>query len=572
MAVTAHARIDNRDELISLLSDELSTRYSTLPITSSELILAGYERWGEEVASHLLGDFTFAVWDEDHRRLYCARDPMGVRCIYYTRCSEGFAFATEIRALLALPWVRAEIDETRVSQHLSFEFEDVGRTFFRGIRRLPAANWLIVGHERNELRRYWDPGWLPTRKLKDDREYEEAFRELFLKSVQNRLCGQYPVGSTLSGGLDSSSICCAARQIGLDLGREPLQTFSLVFPGLSGGERRRIDERYFAEVVLAKGQLEPRLLNGSLLGPLDDLESICKWIDSPSVPFNLYLHVAMYRAANADGVRILLDGFDGDTILSYGYGRFVELARRCRWIALIREARAFAERVPNPTFTTWRVLRNYAIRPQVPPLYRRLVRWGRSLQNRDHGSLELRAPEFAARSEVRLESSKREAALSDSYHSAREEHLLSLRSPLIPWSLEIADQVAGRLSLDLRFPFFDRRLVEFCVGLPSEQKLRDGWTRWILRRSLDGLLPPQVQWRFDKADLAPNFHAGMCARKGKVLRRMVARQPHEVWEFASREVVDRELEDYLSRGGEDRAMRIFAVLSLGVWLRQWIGD
>lgn len=208
LAIAADARIDNRDELIAALG--LMDRPSD-KITDSQLILAAYEKWGDRCPEKLLGDFAFAIWDGRSQRLFCARAPMGVKPFYYYRSSRLFVFASEIKALLCLVEVPRLLNELKVAYHLALLFEDQAITFYQNIWRLLAAHSITIGCEETQIRRYWSSD--PTRevRLHSDQEYAEAFREIFTEAVRCRLRSAFPVGSTLSGGLDSSSIASTLR-------------------------------------------------------------------------------------------------------------------------------------------------------------------------------------------------------------------------------------------------------------------------------------------------------------------------------------------------------------------------
>ncbi len=207
--LTADARIDNRNELIAAL--EVTDRPSH-EITDGELILRAYERWGEYCPEKLLGDFAFALWDRRRQVLFCARDPFGVKPFYYYHSDRIFAFASEIKALLCLPEVPRRLNEVRVADYLLSILEDKVITFYWEIFRLPPGHGMTVGRERVLIRSYWSLD--PTYAIRYDsnEEYAEAFHDLFREAVCCRLRSAFPIGSTLSGGLDSSSVVCMARK------------------------------------------------------------------------------------------------------------------------------------------------------------------------------------------------------------------------------------------------------------------------------------------------------------------------------------------------------------------------
>ncbi|MCM3901866.1 MAG: asparagine synthetase B, partial [Pyrinomonadaceae bacterium] len=194
--ITTDARLDNRDELISNLD---SSGLKVKGITDSELILAAYRQWGECCTEKLLGDFAFAIWDKRERILFCARDHFGVRPFYYySSPTKAFVFASEMKAVFALPEVPYELNEVRLGDHLADVFVEDESTFYRGILRLPPAHSMTVSRGRVSTRRYFALDAELEVRLGSDDEYAEAFRELFTKAVGCRLRATGPVGVMLS--------------------------------------------------------------------------------------------------------------------------------------------------------------------------------------------------------------------------------------------------------------------------------------------------------------------------------------------------------------------------------------
>src|SRR6267142_6895205 len=210
LTITADARIDNRDELINLL--RLPPRPSE-SISDSELILAAYELWGEHCPEKLLGDFAFAIWDSRKQLLFCARDHFGVKPFYYYSSDKVFTFATEIKALLRLPEVPRQLNETKIAAHLTSIDIDKEITLYRDILRLPPAHSIKVNREGIRVQSYWSLDPSRSQVMRSDEEYAEAFRELFTEAVRCRLRSAFPLGFMLSGGLDSSSVTCVARNL-----------------------------------------------------------------------------------------------------------------------------------------------------------------------------------------------------------------------------------------------------------------------------------------------------------------------------------------------------------------------
>ena len=516
LVLTADARIDNRTELIGQLG--LGAK-DDRRLRDGDLILLAFKRWGDRTPEYLIGDFAFAIWDASRRVLFCARDPIGIRPLYYSYCpGRYFVFASEVKAVLAYADVPRRINERKIVDHLTRSFQDTQRTFYEDVVRLPPAHSVTVGQESMQLRRYWSLDCARDLRLKNDDEYAEAFRELFVEAVRCRTSTAFSVGSTLSGGLDSSSIACAASRV-LSESQRPLFTFSAIFPSLAEAELQRIDERMYVDVVLKSGTFEQTYVRADQSSPLDDWARVSSHLGDACLAPNLYIHWALYKAAAARGVRILLDGLDGDTTVSHGLAYLTDLVRAGRWVRFSREAAALSQINPA-VYPLGTVVRELGVRPLIP---RALARTWRAFQERRVGPPNADAVTSDALMErlgdpaEALESHDEQLSLS----AARRSHWRALTSPLIPYAMEFADAASSAFDLEVRYPFFDRRLIEFCLAIPPEQKLQSGWTRSVMRRAMAGIVPREIQWRAGKADLSPNFTRGLFERDRTTIRDVV---------------------------------------------------
>ena len=562
LAITADARIDNRDELIAELGVDGGPHAE---ISDSGLILSAYEKWGEESAKRLLGDFAFAIWDGRKQTLFCARDHPGVKPFYYHQSDRGFAFGTEIKALLSLPDVPRRLNQLRVADYLAGMFEDQTITFYRDIFRLPAGHCMTVSPRKVRVRAYYSLD--PTReiRLRSDDEYAEAFHERFTEAVRCRLRSAFPVGGLLSGGLDSSSIVGTARRVLREEGTSRLHTFSAIFPDLPEADLRKIDERRFMEAVLATGGVAPHYVRADLLSPLTDLERVFWHQDEAVVAPNLYMHWALYGAASDQGVRVLLDGIDGDTTVSHGLEYLSELARTGKARTLAREVVALSRRHNSPARS---VLWQFGLKPLVPESMKHV--W-RAVRRRPRSSSTICTainPVFAQRVGLTERTQSFQANRYAPPRTAREGHWRGLNSGLYPYVLEVADKAAAAFSLEPRYPFFDRRLVEFCLALPPEQKLHQGWTRVVMRRAMADVLPDKVRWRVGKANLSPNFERRLLECDRGLLDDVIMKDPHVIEEFVDVSALRDVYRRYASQPMSTDALDVYAAVTLALWLRQ----
>lgn len=554
VVVTADARLDNRAELIPTLG--LAHRPADA-VGDGELILHAWERWGEECPAHLLGDFAFALWDARQRVLFCARDPAGVRPLYYHLGPRLFAVASETRALLAIPDVPRRLDELRIAAYLVPGLDDREATFYEDILRLPAGHGLTVATGRGSPRAYWRLD--PTRELRhgSDAEYAEAFRELFTDAVRCRLRSASPVAAALSGGLDSSSVVCVARAVQEAAGAGPLATYTARFPTIP-----RCDEGAYVAAVEAQGGLVPRHLRADTLDPLGDFDGAPGQEDETFHAPGYYMHRALYRAARADGLRVFLEGMGGDLVVSHGTGYLHDLARQRRWLALGREARQLSRSFERPT---WRTLRAVAASVAPPPVRRA---WRRLHREGLFGPPLIRA-DFARR--IGLDERLRTAEPTPSggqAEGARREHWRHLTSGRLAAILETLAAAAGATGVDVRDPFLDRRLMEFCLALPAPQKIRQGRTRIVARHALGALLPREIRDRPGKAPIDLMLGSALAAYGRERLDRLMAEAVGVLAPYVPVDSIRRAHRGYVERGAPPDVSRVWRFAMLTLWLRR----
>jgi len=561
LVLTADARIDNREDLIRQLD---LTAEDPLLLADSRLILLSYAKWGEDCVEHLLGDFAFALWDGRRRSLFCARDHMGVKPFYYTYRNNRFLFASELKGMLCLEDVPRELNEEMIASYLALDMQDREVTFYQGLLRLPAAHAMRVDHQGLHLRCYWKPDAETELRLKSDREYADVFRDVFAEAVQCRLRSAFPVGSTLSGGMDSSSITCMARDLLFREGKaRKLKTFSATFDHLP-----KVNERRYQDAVIAAGGIEPHMVPMDELGPLETYMDGQRHMEYPYLGSTYYLHWGMHQQMRKEGVRVFLDGHGGDDVVCHGIPFLKELARTLKLVRLWAECRAFARVQGAPFF---RILWTFGLRPNTPSFLLslwHLVRYGRIPRETPLSSKFPIAPDLLRGAGLLHRVHERSLATKRAC-TVRESLARFLASNQVGFTFEILDQLSYGHSLVTRYPFFDRRLVELCLSLPLEQKLSGGWTRMVLRRAMGGILPAEIQWRPGKSDLGPHFF-GMLLGKERPLFSMVMEEfPAKMAEYVNMAVLRERCANFLADGKKDGHFwaETWPAITLGIWMQ-----
>jgi asparagine synthase (glutamine-hydrolysing) len=553
LVVTADARLDNREELFDLLG--LRPALSG-EIGDAELILRAWERWGEECPTRLLGDFAFALWDTGRRTLFCVRDPGGLKPLYYHSGPRLVAVASEVKALLALSEVPRVVNDLRIAASLTTGVDVSTDTFFVGVSHLAPGHLLAAGDRPGEPRAFWRLD--PSREIRyrGDAEYAEAFRERFADAVRRRLRSAFPVATALSGGLDSSSVTAMARALREGSGAGALPTYSAIFPSLPA-----CDERPFIEAVVDQGGVLPRFVHADELDPLQELQHSPWHEDETLCEPGFYMHWALYRAASRDGVRVYLEGTAGDQVVSHGTGVLRDLVRRGRWLTLARQS---AQLGRSFEASTWRVLR-VAVGAAASPALRR--GW-RRLRQRGRLWAPILRSDVARRLDLveRLHAHATDAGqVSDGARRAQWHALTS--SPQLGLK-ETQAGLAGASGIDVRDPFLDRRLVEFCLALPVEQKIRGGVTRVVMRHAMASLLPARIVDRPGKARLFLMVPRALEVAGREHVDGLVQEARRLLGSYLDLAVLDRTYRRYLEHGRPADAAVVFQIVALTAWLRR----
>lgn len=456
--------------------------------SDTEVLLNAYRQWGADCLARLNGMFAFAIWDENRRELFAARDRFGEKPFHYVldERTSVFAFASEIKALFAAGVVSFGLNDAAIRRFVE-ELVLAGdeETIYAGVRRLLPAQALRLrfDNSRFELARwtYWSVGDATSLRLSRD-EASERFRELFEDSVRLRLRSDVPVGTSLSGGLDSSSVVCMIHRLGAAAGQK---AFSARM------EDARLDEGEHIRTIVDRTGVEAH----EIVPTADELQRVfprlCYFMEEPFPATAMFAQFLVMRLAMEHGVTVLLDGQGADEYLAgyhkYFRDRYGDLARELRFPSLFRELRAYARlRGGSRALSTMGIAGAF-----LPESARGMfIRWKtgdpgfrkwwnpRWLDSIPTGETDGRKLPFFGRFDARLRR--------DSFQGPLQE------------LLRYGDRNSMAWSRELRQPFLDHRLAELVFSLGPESKISDGMTKSILRDSMRGLVPDAVLQRTDK--------------------------------------------------------------------------
>jgi asparagine synthase (glutamine-hydrolysing) len=500
LALTFNGEIYNYLELRTELR-ALGHRFETSG--DVEVLLLAYQQWGERCLDRLNGMFAFAIWDADRNYLFCARDRFGEKPFHYVLDEERgiFAFASEVKALIGMGAADAELDVRAVHRYFRFgEQGGVEQTIWSGVRRLLPAHAAIVRFTDDvptiETKRYWS---LPPR----DRQASDAaavgeFRELFADSVRLRLRSDVPVGSSLSGGLDSSSVVCQVSRLGAAAGQ-------LAFTAAM--DDPKLDEARYARIVVDAAGLSGHTIVPTAEGFVSDFDRLVYHQEEPFPTTSIFASYLVQRLAHDHDVTVLLDGQGADEYLA-GYAHYtsavlVELASAGRVARWSQERRALLNRTgsdPVPPraafYHWWRAKRN----------------GGRALGVDTEQEIPFMRTELA---EKYAGERVRTLPITHGLVDAR------LRADLIEGHLQellrYADRNAMSFGRETRLPFLDHRLVELVMAGPIDLSYRNGESKWILRQAMRGMVPDAILDRRDKVGFATPWKAWTSGSLGAVL-------------------------------------------------------
>ena len=485
--LTAAARIDNRDELGHLLG------MSPAEIRDSpdhSLILESYQSWGKECVHRLLGDWSFALWDPIKQRLLVARDHCGISGIYYYQDEDLFAFASSLKGLLALPQVPRRPNQMRLVRLITAWVEGMnfGDTFYQDIQRLAPSHRVWVELARSRLEEYWTVENVSPLQRSCDEEYLEAFRETYEAAVRCRLGTDRGVGIFLSSGLDSGSVAALAAP---ELARrnQRLDAFTSVPAhdpvafGVAGNEGpvAQSTARWI-------GNTDVHLVQAGEISPFDGVLRGLAILQEPAhAASNFYWLLAILEEARNRDVGVMLTGQFGNLTVSWsGYGDYVRRLLRTGQISRYwQEARAW-RKTTRATLT--HTVKKQVVRPAIPFW---LLRFVNRIRFRAAGPFLLLNPGLAQGLDLRR---RMLSSGHDPGFAETDSHLL--RRLMLMHSLPRAhlSELAAAHQLEIRDPTVDRRLVEFCLGIPEDQFHGLGHDRLLIRRAFAGLLPEAVLW------------------------------------------------------------------------------
>jgi asparagine synthase (glutamine-hydrolysing) len=550
LCIIYNGEVYNHIELRAELEKE-GVRFATR--SDTEVMLEAYRRWGERCLERFNGMFAFILVDWPRRRLFAARDRFGVKPLYYWSSPSGrLALASEIKQFAVLEGWRPALNRQRAYDFINWGlFDHTAETLFQGVRQLRGGEY--VSTPLDQLGKDIEPQrWYTLAPRPPQGDPVRAWRELLEDSVRLRLRADVPVGSCLSGGLDSSSIVCVANRALRAAGAEGVQrTFS------ARSSDPRFDEGRFIDAVVrhtgvANAQVEPPAVR-----LFDELPELTWHQDEPFGSTSIYAQSHVFGLAAWNGVKVMLDGQGADEQLagypSFHAARFGRLARGLRLATLLSEMRAVGRRLPRQQVAA------YAMSSLLPEALRQLLRRLGNRSSTVNPCLDM----------ARLGAQPADPFLAHGANAGSVEALSvsQLLYTSLPMLLHWEDRDSMQHSIEARVPFLDYRLVELTLGLPEEEKLSEGVTKRVLREAMRGVLPEEVRARTDKIGFATAEEQWLRREHPDAFRKAM-REAVEASQGVLRPAALELLESVIA-GARPFSYLPWRMISFGAWMRRF---
>lgn len=525
-----------------LRNELIKNGYSFNSESDTEVVLKGYEYWGENMVSKFLGMWSFAIYNTISKELFCSRDRFGIKPFYYCVSGKEFYFASEIKSLKITPVFSKELNLNQVSKGLQLGWVGFkNETYFEHVNALEPGHSMVISSEGVlKKKAYWEIHTGKTHK----EDSLQTFQELFQDSLGLHMRSDVPVGATLSGGLDSSSIVCSILEKEL---AKDLHTFSIYYQGTNA-----VDERPFIYEIEKK---YPTKFHAHYYSPspteiASDFHSIAETMDVPlsgSSAISQYYVMKMVKEA---GVKVVLSGQGADDYMGgylHGFYRFfADKFTSLEWVSLSKEFSLYKQFQE----ASWGKMTNVALKSLMcvflseKYLYRmEYEKYLPFLMNKKSFTSTWNLPDFT--------SSKL-----DNFHFA----LMNYSS--LPTLLHYEDRNSMAHSVESRVPFLDHRIVELLFASSSSSKINDGYTKKILRDSMDGILPKTIQYRKDKKGfVTPGEVVWLRGCLSHLLE-----LDFDLMHFLNKEKTIAVIEDF-KKGNNKFAKLVWRVACLNYWLK-----
>ena len=567
LVITADSRIDNRQALTKQLGigSDLA-----VDLPDSQIILQAYLKWGTECPKYLLGDFSFAIWDSQNQRLFCAVDYFNVRPLYYHFSDNRFIFASEISGLLPGRLVPGQVNKTRLVALFLPELGTLNRasTLYEQVLTLPAAHCLVVSDNGLSSWRYWNPQDLELTHHKTDELYIEECGELLKEATRCRLRSDTDTALALSGGIDSAMIAMYSRDLLRD---SPANQIAI--SGVSSIARSCHETQKIFTAQSALSDNSRTFTTDVVSSDYSRLREIIGRYDYPLGINSMFL-MALYSYASQNGCKVMLDGAEGDTVLGLRYGNIItSLIKASRIGEAIRESQLYRKNSLE---------NDCPLSSIIVPRFRKALYRGKLHKKLFSLKCSLFGSRYAKSVPLRKAFAKniplkklRMGAYEKSGRALRvsleEEHISLFESGFIGRMYMGMDAMSSQFPLELRHPYLDRRLVEFALRLPWRLKNRDGWEKWVLRRAGTPAIPHAICWNKGSYQVGQAYLDKFLELSSEEISQVIHDRNSRIYQLLDYKLIQSMYKNFQNGNPSNFRATVTSIFALEIWLKRQCG-
>jgi asparagine synthase (glutamine-hydrolysing) len=451
--------------------------YSFVSDSDTEVVLKGFDKWGSKVVDRFIGMWAFVIYNELSKELFCSRDRFGIKPFYYIFDGNSLYFASEIKSLRKTPSFSNDLNLNQISRGLQLGwmvYRD--ETYFNIVKSLEPGKNMTFSNSKLHFETYWKI----TSNTINDPNITSKFKSTFNETLALHMRSDVPVGASLSGGLDSSSIVCSIIDQNLN---DNLHTFSIFYEG-----ENTVDERPFIFEIEKKykGRFTPNYYSPSISEVEADFHEIAMMIDFPMSGSSCISHYSLMKLVESDNIKVILSGQGADDYMGgylHSYYRFfADKLTKFEWASLIKEFNLYRKYHEASFGTMTQVALKSLLSVFLSEKYLYTAEFNNYLP-------------FLMKSGI-----SKEKLVFDDFQSSRLDsfHQVLMSYSSLPTILHYEDRISMAKSVETRVPFLDHRLVEMMFNNQSDTKIKDGYTKRVLRDSMKDILPEKIQYRKDK--------------------------------------------------------------------------
>lgn len=515
--------------------------------SDTEVILHAYHEWGKKCVDHFLGMWAFAIWNNQSNELFCSRDRFGIKPFYYINDSGTFYFSSEIKSLRSTPRFSNNLNLHQVSKAIQLGWMySKDETMYEKIISLPAGHNLILKNGILQLESFWEIKENRT-VYSSEEEYVSTFRSLFNESIDLHLRSDVPLGATLSGGIDSSSIVCNILK---NNKVQNLKTYSIYYTGPKG-----VDERPFVEDIqrLYPNQFETIYFSPNVNTIKDQFYDITYHCDFPllgSSPISQYF---IMKRITEDGIKVILSGQGADDYLGGYMHSFYRL---------------FADQMKELKFSNlFDDLKTYKS-DQVYGLSKIISTLGKSILSvlmNENQLYQIEQNHYFPKAirDSKFNALDIEKTLSSNKFNTFHEVLLKYSS--LPSLLHYEDRNSMAASIESRVPFLDHRLVDLAFSMPTKTKINNATTKWVLREAMSDALPTSIRFRKDKKGFVTPGEIIWLRNDLKELLEI----DYSKLDFLNKGIITKTIDEF-KKGDDSKAKFVWRIANLNYWIKNFV--